>query len=537
MSDEQKVELRTVNELLGYNYYIPAYQRGYRWGASQVKALLDDIYDFEPKDKSEFYCLQPLMVKARVNGEYEVIDGQQRLTTIALICGYLQQAGLMPKTEKEIEIEYETRKESAALLANTTGLAEVLKNWNDSDDMDFYHIGQAHEAITKWFHGKKDGFNVDSFLHNVKVIWYVLAENADKHKVFQNANAGKIPLNNAELIRAQFLQSSASLNKDERDNLADDWDDMECQLNDASFWSFLKPSNDNPPRIGYLFSLMEWKHASEKATYWTFAKWQGLVDFFAILNAWNADRKLYNLIGFMRYSNMDKVDKSLVALAKAYSADKTAFDGLIMAKIKTHFTKGINGKTLEQLSYWYYDEAQEKECNDQAIIKDLLLLFNIQSTPKGFDFAGYRAEQEKGSWSLEHVNPQRPKSIKEEEQPAWLVDHKKFLSAEQLATLNDEQDFEELATDILTYLSRGANKHTLGNLALLDSRANAGLNNRAFPLKKDKIKRYHAGLKHFIPSETLKIFSENEHWYNDEQETYIERIADTLEDYLPQGAK
>jgi uncharacterized protein with ParB-like and HNH nuclease domain len=63
---ENKIELKSINELLGMEFYIPAYQRGYRWTDIQVTQLLDDIWQFSQKDgktKGEFYCLQPIVGK------------------------------------------------------------------------------------------------------------------------------------------------------------------------------------------------------------------------------------------------------------------------------------------------------------------------------------------------------------------------------------------------------------------------------------------------------------------------------------------
>lgn len=105
---ENKIELRSVNELLGMKFYIPSYQRGYRWTEQQVKDLLNDINEFKPeknKDTNEetWYCLQPLVVRrmdendSRLEKEndridwYEVIDGQQRLTTIFLTIHYFNE--------------------------------------------------------------------------------------------------------------------------------------------------------------------------------------------------------------------------------------------------------------------------------------------------------------------------------------------------------------------------------------------------------------------------------------------------------------
>lgn len=86
------LKIKTVNELRkDMNFYIPSYQRGYRWDEQQVCNLLNDIYEFMQSGSSDFYCLQPIVVRESEHEGlenqvcYEVIDGQQRLTTIKII--------------------------------------------------------------------------------------------------------------------------------------------------------------------------------------------------------------------------------------------------------------------------------------------------------------------------------------------------------------------------------------------------------------------------------------------------------------------
>ncbi len=96
---ENQINLKTITELLGMNFYIPEYQRGYRWTNDNVTQLLDDIWEYRNKGKAHtFYCLQPVVVKKAswqdVQGKYvegyELIDGQQRLTTLHRIITYLE---------------------------------------------------------------------------------------------------------------------------------------------------------------------------------------------------------------------------------------------------------------------------------------------------------------------------------------------------------------------------------------------------------------------------------------------------------------
>lgn len=80
------VELKSISELFGLQFFIPSYQRGYRWTTVQVRELLEDLYDFSDDNKREdddYYCLQPVIVKGR-GEQWELVDGQQRLTAIWL---------------------------------------------------------------------------------------------------------------------------------------------------------------------------------------------------------------------------------------------------------------------------------------------------------------------------------------------------------------------------------------------------------------------------------------------------------------------
>jgi uncharacterized protein with ParB-like and HNH nuclease domain len=106
-----EIKLKTVTELLGMNFYIPEYQRGYRWTQTNVNQLLADIWDYrqEAKNNHTFYCLQPVVVRKKqwldINNQivdgFELIDGQQRLTTIHRILTYLMLEFLKVESLKE----------------------------------------------------------------------------------------------------------------------------------------------------------------------------------------------------------------------------------------------------------------------------------------------------------------------------------------------------------------------------------------------------------------------------------------------------
>ena len=170
--------LKSVRELCGSpnssgnNYFIPDYQRGYRWGEREVTQLLSDLYEFmnqHPK-LQEFYCLQPLVVVERKAGTldslpsevknagalvYEVVDGQQRLTTLFLLIHYFNEQYRGKNQLTTPQLHFETREESAEALEGIqidNNGAAVFGNAGCqlSKSIDFWHIKHAYEYIHRW---------------------------------------------------------------------------------------------------------------------------------------------------------------------------------------------------------------------------------------------------------------------------------------------------------------------------------------------------------------------------------------------------
>ena len=115
--ENNKISLKPVKELFGMNFFIPDYQRGYRWGTKQVEDLLRDLEEFyesicEAESSKIIYCLQPLVVMEKDN-KYIVIDGQQRLTTVKILLSCLGD-------NNNYSVEYQTRDKSKDFLDSST---------------------------------------------------------------------------------------------------------------------------------------------------------------------------------------------------------------------------------------------------------------------------------------------------------------------------------------------------------------------------------------------------------------------------------
>ncbi len=106
----------------GDKYIIPIYQRNYAWDETQINQLIEDIYDFsiEQNDSSTHYYLGNLIVNDKGENKFEVIDGQQRLTTLFLLVSYLNSKIEESNKEKIIPIYEDSLEFAAREKANRT---------------------------------------------------------------------------------------------------------------------------------------------------------------------------------------------------------------------------------------------------------------------------------------------------------------------------------------------------------------------------------------------------------------------------------
>lgn len=560
----------TINDLLDKTFYVDSYQRGYRWGETEVKALLQDIYDFsikEGKINGAKYWLQPIIVKEvekvvenKTITCYELIDGQQRLSTIYLIYSFL-------KNKKPFSINYNTRTSSLNFLHKINSFKEL--NWKkdfentDDDKIDNFHFFNSFKIIQTWF---DSGINKETFLstllNQTNVIWYELvgADDTLPKTVFEQINIGKIPLTNAELVKALYLNSSIDSNK--RDEIAQKWDRIEYALNDKSFWAFISNNiNLSHNRIEYLLDLISGKYDTEKTkeeklhTFLHFypqqnreLNWKKVEENFQTLLGWYETPALYHYVGYLITANFYSISELIDIYSQENDKPKSAFIemtiGLIADKIKNY--------NLEDLSY-------EKPSDYQKIVK-VLLLFNIQTTIKTtpynyFPFHKFKSKD----WSLEHIHAQQSETLKD---PDAITEWVKEIKTVIEGFVDDSKTGEkakELLKDFETSLLEGKNikmgnlpnkvfdffgdtddeVHGISNMALLDKETNSSLNNSVFPIKRKKIFEAELETNSYIPLCTKNVFlkyyskeiSHMQFWSRTDKDDYMKSIYDCLEPF------
>ena len=550
------LETKLVADIKG-DFFVPSYQRGYRWGEVEVTRLLDDVYQNGKKN----YCLQPVVVRKK-NDVYELIDGQQRLTTLYLIYRYMKNVNPF-FSEPAFNLTYQTREQSADFL-------KTLDMSKQEDNIDFWFIANAYKTIQKWFEQDlqiRVMHIFEYFKEDVKIIWYEVGENEDAISLFTRLNIGKIPLTSAELVKAMFLSRdiSENMSREKQEEISLQWDNIERELHNESLWYFLTNSvkSEYQTRIDLVLDLISGKDGAIREKYYTFFKfdemrkdvslddiWKKVYQTFLVLKGWYEDHDLYHKIGYLIASGTSL--HKIFALSKNKKKDEfnTSLDELIKKSV------AISGN---------YSELSYEKNLDRNRISTLLLLFNVESVRKTdghaqrFPFDKFKRNKGNNlTWSLEHIHAQQSEGMKTQEVwKKWLELH--LPSIENLKgnhgdLLNEMQNaidmpklersvFETIQQKVLNLLSVSGNTeymHSIANLALLNTADNAALNNSTFDVKRnaiiemDKRGQYipfctkMVFLKYYTPSADNQL----QFWGQADRIAYVKAINTVLSDYI-----
>ena len=220
---EKNALLYTVQEIFSSyleqnvykKYRIPEYQRGYKWNKKQIERLLDDINEFDlSTDADRFYCLQNITLVKYSDGIcLNVVDGQQRLTTLCIILVCLDAREIVKD-----KLKYAIRPESHEFLQNFIIMDSIdinmewdtfIENNERFDHQDIYYLFNAYKIIQEWLRTKFSDENQkklfkDKVLNHVKLIVNT-PETQKEQELFTNLNTGKVNLDGADLVRALLI--------------------------------------------------------------------------------------------------------------------------------------------------------------------------------------------------------------------------------------------------------------------------------------------------------------------------------------------
>ena len=465
-----------VSELLTgvYVFSIPSYQRGYRWESSeigikdndvkQVDDLLNDLTAFANANahNSANYYLQPLMVKpkqAQGTYEWDVLDGQQRLTTLLLVLRCINEKLYSNNPLPLYSIRYENRKQLDFSLITYNQMSANYEYPVPSDNLDSYFVRKAKDRIERWYEEEiKNNQSLQDKLKELlfypdksrigvssppslraKFIWYnvepisgtvppLTGNRLHDIEIFNRLNRGKISLTNSELIKALFLlciknspsSGSALMSPD---TLVRKWDEMGKKFQNDEFWKMIAPKDtEYSNRMDLLFDFIRDCLGSENCSSYRFyyskmhpllltpniqqveILWNEIKVFFDTLCKWHENVQMHNYIGFL-------VDNG-ISISSIYTRISSGQKLVDVIKANIGITD-IND--IETLNY--------QNRNDFVKIRKILLLFNVLTCDKygqKFPFNLYRDN----SYDVEHINSQTDNPIEKlDEKREWIVEH------------------------------------------------------------------------------------------------------------------
>ena len=205
MNRIKDAEVLSVEDIFKDKYIIPLYQRNFAWGEEQISILLQDIYESMCSGDKHFY-MGSLVVLDRGNGEFEVIDGQQRLTMLSILSGILDMR--IP-----LCLRYDSRPEVEDFF-RVLNSGDMPKNRKESSISHFFDAidlvwstqldVEKSEPVTLELESVKDQM-VDYIKHNVCLVREIMPNDTDVAAYFEIMNNRGEQLQEHEIIKGLLL--------------------------------------------------------------------------------------------------------------------------------------------------------------------------------------------------------------------------------------------------------------------------------------------------------------------------------------------
>lgn len=526
------LELKSIADIKDKEFIIPSFQRGYRWEPVQVITLLEDIKEYIEKanDIKTFMCLQPVVFYKKNNNdnkleELVVVDGQQRLTTIAVISRCLGLDNINIEYNKNnkalqdilnnVESYLNTNKMDINNLFNDDNkllfekTSEIYKKIylsarNNSDKvnlLDEYYIILSYLTIKCWLENEKNIeesiksiknlFTSDKDNFSIKFIWYdVTGEINGKEtkaiNIFTRLNIGKIELTDAELIKALFLKKDNFKDSelDKKLHIAYKWDEIEKTLNNDSFWYFLSNDKDKPKkdRIELVLELAaNIKNDEQHNLFRNYENklknkneldkhWQAVEECFMTLKEWYNDNEMYHYIGFLLNNKLESLENiyTNIYTNKLESLDNIYKRDIIKNKVIEKIKTKINVDEVK--NYTYYNNEEE--------IKLILFFSNIYET-----IHSNQARNKKGSvtetitnrfpfdlyikedFDVEHIAPQTENPLNnKEDRIKWFKDSYEYLEKIDFSKINDDEIKNNLTEENIKKIIENEDNKNINNI-------------------------------------------------------------------------
>ncbi|HJH69985.1 MAG TPA: DUF262 domain-containing protein [Bacteroidaceae bacterium] len=563
-------------------FIIPYLQRAYKWKEKQAKQMLEDFSEFLKQEKT-YYCMQPLAVVKIGDNKYELLDGQQRLTTLLILWRILFEDDKEKNTSYPYKFEYERDSSGSDTYSFITKFDDIKKG--KYRNIDEYYMSKVYGVINQYFdppeEKKKNVFKklLKGEGKHILFLWYEVNEE-EKHTTFAHLNSGKIELTCSELIKAVLLSDG---NKESLDNnglpdkslVAAQYAEMEEAFNDDRLWYMLQTDEPlyNGSRMDLLFNMVlnisrKTYEADPKAAFYevyTEKKvdlskfWKDCRAYFVRIMDLYKNPYTYHYMGYLTYTEgNNKIDDWV----KAYK--ESGLKGCI-EQLKSKVRESISGLgDFEKITY---------SDTSKATLRKIFILHNIQTILIHYEAIkkanlGLRFSYEQfpfellysQRWDIEHIASQTDNTLtKQKDFKDWIAsvkaDYPEIFA--QRPELNNEIDlfekdskiemFKQIYNEIVSSAEKNSpqNKDGLGNLVLLDSHTNRSYHNSLYKRKR-KIILAASNIDNqnneyqvtYIPRCTLNVFLKTYNtgmdvnlveWTQDDYNKYLGDIKEKLE--------
>lgn len=557
------------------NFNIPDYQRGYKWNASDATKLLDDLKKFEesnPKD-GDFYCLQNITLVPNKDGKsLNVVDGQQRLTTLYILLSYYKNCKNRELEDFSNIIKYSIRESTAEKLKELNGETD----WDEinpslAKHRDEFYILTVAESIKTWF--SSNSLKFDTVWNKLKLIVNTI-EGKSEETIFANINGGKVPLDGADLVRAILMTKSAKekfseLKSTEKtnefrvrmgieiDGINQWWSNEDVKAYYAQFISgdiqnddlfkkdfpinllykiFYEIYKDNEKlknkEKDFSFDFFEYGTDFDgKGGNNYYEMYEKILSLHLILKDWYNNSEIYHLLGYLFFNFKKTI--SLGTIWKEWESSRSKHDfteklkDLISAELEK-FVEELDAKDqdqsrrrellrrIEDIKYdWYNNVYTEK----LLPLLDVIQFQNTQKIQKGCLPVEYfkKANEQK-----EHIMCQNPrktddgKELTNGEISSFIKalnftaeDNEITIELNKLIPKNDKNG--KLTSEVIEQIESKLHDYCLnsiGNIVLLDSHVNESYGNAPHNQKVARITSEFFGNEHYIRPFTAGVFLE-----------------------------
>ena len=492
---------------------------------------------------------------------FEVIDGQQRLTTLTILFSLLFSIEEISNQENfaEKKLIYQIRKNFIEEFIYS-GIEKIISadNWKDfsvqnpsHNNQDVFYIFHATKSINEFLNKISDDIEIVEFYKyisdKVQIIVNILDNDMNSEKIFVNVNKG-VKLKDEDLVKGLLITKIPLDNKNEqyrlreneineiRSTLGRQWDEISQWAIRKEITTFFNQPNKGSlawviklafPGVNDLvvenpvFTFLFEKYQKGKKAKSIFEK---IYTTKHILNDWFNIPEIHNLLGFLIHSenshNLFNIWEKLKTL-----------------KTKSEITQKLKELIKDEIPY-NEDENKLDELNyhdSKLVLFNLFLILDLmKSLPlngRNHDYYDFKLINDE-SWSIEHIFPQNPDELKNaksfsKEDLSFLKELLPKKINEDELSVEDETEREEIIDlfnkikkaeeqcpidendkHALEYLfaNNASELHKIGNLALLELGMNSSLSNNFFDEKRKIIVEKVSNGK-FVPSHTYDVFS------------------------------